>query len=567
MERTADRKDCLVVGGAIEHRINSYYRSIPKTHILSEMTQTNVSVKLNDTMASRLNKMIVCLALLFPAIIFCGCSSDGGGSDNTPNTVTVSAANSNMPSAGVLTAQYDDSPKGQDISKVVDGNVTTKFTTNNSRFYLLWDGNSSVSVNSYSLTSADDAPEKDPASWTVYGSTDNTNWTVLDSRAGQVFSKRQEQKEYAFTNEIAFKYIKFEIENNNGSASTQIAEFALKWVPADISDLMRYATGNSYSPFTPMGNHYAHRHVTIDEDREWLNTAANEPPVPATNEGNLSWGNRTVTLYPYGTPSPADVNQHSIGDCSALAVFASFAYIYPDFVKSLITDNGDGTYSVAMFDPQGLPVTVTVTSRFLIDAKGDIGASTGKNGVATWATVLEKAIMKWNCIYQANPDINGIGSEQVAPLFTGDGGSFAFDRGKLSSSQLARAVKYCLEQGKIVVGGFSPGGLYVGNYQTVSAHAFTLMHSAYPTSMFAMRNPWGFSPTSNGYDGSADGILNIPTNGPVLPTIDLRIMEPGIAAETGAGTTTPYIPPVFPASPENVRVSAEILRRAGVLVF
>lgn len=35
-------------------------------------------------------------------------------------------------------------------------------------------------------------------------------------------------------------------------------------------------------------------------------------------------------------------------------------------------------------------------------------AASGKKGEATWATILEKAIMKWNYIYQVNPDINGI---------------------------------------------------------------------------------------------------------------------------------------------------------------
>ena len=125
-----------------------------------------------------------------------------------------------------------------------------------------------------------------------------------------------------------------------------------------------------------------------------------------------------MDLYPFGDPVPADVNQHGIGVCSALAVFASMAYLFPDFIKSIIQDNGNGTFTVDMFDPQGQPVEVTVQSTFLGDNNG-IGAASGKKGEATWASILEKAIMKWNYIYQVNPDISGIGSEHVAPLFTG----------------------------------------------------------------------------------------------------------------------------------------------------
>ena len=63
-----------------------------------------------------------------------------------------------------------------------------------------------------------------------------------------------------------------------------------------------------------------------------------------------------MDLYPFGEPVPADINQHGIGDCSALAVLAEMAYLFPDFIKSIVSDHGDGTYTVAMYDPQGKPV-------------------------------------------------------------------------------------------------------------------------------------------------------------------------------------------------------------------
>ena len=307
-----------------------------------------------------------------------------------------------------------------------------------------------------------------------------------------------------------------------------------------FEDVVANATHFTASASTPMGNHYENKHVTTDADRVWLSTASNEPAL-LPSAASYTWRNYPVNLYPFGDPVPADVNQHGIGDCSALAVFASMAYLFPDFIKSIITDNGDGTFVVDMYDPQGDPVEVAITSLFLGTASG-IGAASGKVGEATWATVLEKAIMKWNYIYQVNPDIWGIGSEHVAPLFTGEGNSFAYYPGTLIPSDMKKVASLSLDNGMIVIGGFNIGGLYVGSGQTVTAHAYSFMYSTDSNALFSMRNPWGYSP---GTDGKEDGILNIADDGVVPPTIDMRIIYPGAAAKYLKTPVAPYVPPVW----------------------
>ena len=47
-----------------------------------------------------------------------------------------------------------------------------------------------ATVATYSLTSADDAPSRDPKDFTVQGSNDGSTWTDLDKRAGEKFSGR-----------------------------------------------------------------------------------------------------------------------------------------------------------------------------------------------------------------------------------------------------------------------------------------------------------------------------------------------------------------------------------------
>jgi|GEM_PF-3502883 len=291
---------------------------------------------------------------------------------------------------------------------------------------------------------------------------------------------------------------------------------------------------------TPMGKHYDGKHTTTDEDRKWLLDPENEPST-LNSASRYTWRNYEVDLYPFGSPVPADANQRGIGDCSAIAVFAEMAYLFPDFIKSIITDNNDGTYTVAMYDPQGKPVNVRIKSTFLGDDNG-LGACAGKDGKATWATVMEKAIMKWNYIYQVNPDIAGIGSEHVAPLFTGQGNSFAFRPNDLTPKQLDQVVDIALENNMIVIGGFNKGGLNVNGISTVTAHAYSFMYSSESDAMFAMRNPWGHN---DGEKKGQDGLLHIVNDGIVPKTIDLRIIYPGAAEQYVVKDLQPYIPPQY----------------------
>ena len=65
-----------------------------------------------------------------------------------------------------------------------------------------------------------------------------------------------------------------------------------------------------------------------------------------------------------------------------------------------------------MFDPQGNPITVVVDNKFLCDGNGNLAQCTGKNNAVTWATVLEKALMKWESRFGCN-GIEGIGTEHT----------------------------------------------------------------------------------------------------------------------------------------------------------
>lgn len=455
------------------------------------------------------------------------------------NSIYVKEEHPSMPCAGMLTVQYAPTTPENGIANMLDGDLDTYYECSEVDFTITWEGEEAIGIDQFYIDFGRDQNHC-PQELSYYGSNDGIHW---DGFGGIGSSYLTSVNHDNFTNSRYKKY-RFQIKNTAGKSSVYVREISItaKKVSgfSTLDELYAGGMDFTYTSSTPMGKYYENKHVTTDEDRVWLSTATNEPDL-LPSASSYTWRPYEVNLYPFGEPLPADVNQHGIGDCSALAVFAQMAYMYPDFIKHIITDHQDGTYTVAMFDPQGKSVDVRVQSTFLGNDK-ELGACTGKNNEATWSTVLEKAIMKWNKIYQVNPDITGIDARAVVPLFTGDGTSFWYRPNSLDPDMQKQAVELAMEEGLMPTGGFTTGGLMVGNAQTVTMHAYSFMYSTDTSALYAMRNPWGNSPGTNGKE---DGILNIVDDGIVPPTIDIKFSYPGVAAKYAKKPLSPYIPPTF----------------------
>ena len=516
----------------------------------------------------RLQKLL-CFCTLSLSILFAGCSSDEENDGEKSGKVAyhyLGMGNPNMPSGGNIMTQYDDAPAGSDISKLVDGDAGTCYLTYHSGVDIKWIGSKDVNVISYTLTSAANSPENDPKSWTLYGSSGNGNWVKIDTQKGQKFDTRKETKEYEVTSSTAFQYYKLSITANNGGSATQIAEWTITAAAENdidensIADLMKRAENNTESGITPMGKlHESSKQNVTPEELAWLKDPTKQPDV----FGGLTWARFQVVgdIYPFGTPKPADANQHSIGDCCLVAVLSYIAYRSPDYIKSIIKTNDDGTFTVTLYDPKGEKVEVGVDNYF-VGNSGGIGAVSGKSNRVTWATVLEKAIIKWHQIYRGSSDIGGIDTVLVSPIITGSGASFTFSpESRLTGAEMRRVVNVSIREGKILIGGFRYGDIPFDNkYHTVSAHAYSL-HQAGENSpyLFGMRNPWGSAAVINGYDASReDGLMYIPDDGVIPPMIDIRVVSPGKTAEYALSNSGVYTPPSYAPSP--LRVASYVLR-------
>ena len=127
---------------------------------------------------------------------------------------------------GEISAQYLDSPGSEDITKLIDKNVNTKFLTFHGRTWVQFKASVPYVLNRYSLTSANDAPVRDPKEWTLSGSNDGNTWTTLDTQSDISFGNRFEEQTFSINNTTAYSYYRLDMTCSTGSI-LQLAEWKL----------------------------------------------------------------------------------------------------------------------------------------------------------------------------------------------------------------------------------------------------------------------------------------------------------------------------------------------------
>jgi hypothetical protein len=111
---------------------------------------------------------------------------------------------------------------------VFDNNKNTKYCYGfSSNLWIQYQSPEPVIVNGYSISSANDVPERDPRNWKLLGSTDGKKWVTLDSQSKEVFEERMQTKAYTFDNATPYTYYRLHITSNNGDQATQLSEWRL----------------------------------------------------------------------------------------------------------------------------------------------------------------------------------------------------------------------------------------------------------------------------------------------------------------------------------------------------
>lgn len=173
--------------------------------------------------------------------------SDGGaeshtivaGTQNESFTVDLVpiATDTTDPGTGTITAQGENIASGEGKANAFDNDVTTKwldFANGNPATRASWiqyeypNGERST-VSAYTITSANDDPERDPRDWSLLGSNDGVNFTVLDTRTNEFFTQRQQTRQFVFSNDTAYDVYRLDIASiadptSENSDSVQLSE-------------------------------------------------------------------------------------------------------------------------------------------------------------------------------------------------------------------------------------------------------------------------------------------------------------------------------------------------------
>lgn len=133
--------------------------------------------------------------------------------------------------AGVLTVSRDNDSgpiSKEGSSKLIDNDVNTKFVQFNFKDYLwaqLDYRDAPAVINAYSITSGDDAPERDPKIFRFEASNDRMSWTILDNHLTETFATRKLTKTYIFENTVPYKFYRLYISSTVSAGLIQMSEW------------------------------------------------------------------------------------------------------------------------------------------------------------------------------------------------------------------------------------------------------------------------------------------------------------------------------------------------------
>ncbi|WP_253208852.1 discoidin domain-containing protein, partial [Streptomyces niphimycinicus] len=153
---------------------------------------------------------------------------DGGYSSGIPGNVTDKVTE--------VRASGENTEGGEVKENLVDGELTSKWLAfDTTTAWLEFDLSEPVKAVRYALTSANDAPGRDPKDWTLKGSANGSDWTTLDTRKDETFSSRQQTREFSYRGARAYQHFRLEITRNAGDNLIQLAE-------------VQFATGDTTPP-------------------------------------------------------------------------------------------------------------------------------------------------------------------------------------------------------------------------------------------------------------------------------------------------------------------------------
>ncbi|KID57453.1 hypothetical protein JF50_09635 [Pseudoalteromonas luteoviolacea] len=243
------------------------------------------------------------LACLLGALLSASAVAQTDLTSDNPNAISVSGENGTF----------------EGKTKAFDNNNYSKWLTFSSSGWISYQFSQPQKVTSYSITSANDAPSRDPQDWQLQGSNDGINWVVLDTRYNQSFNDRYQTKQFTVANPQSFAFVKVDVSSTNGANILQIAEIEMfaenitlpSSLPISQSNSLNAGQWQHFGPFNVANKIIATTTGTGDADLYMRSAAQPTTQVfdcssttPTANEScNLKGNDVYVSVYGYANTS------------------------------------------------------------------------------------------------------------------------------------------------------------------------------------------------------------------------------------------------------------------------
>jgi hypothetical protein len=220
--------------------------------------------------------------------------------------------------------------------------------------------------------------------------------------------------------------------------------------------------------------------------------------VPA----NEAWYQLTSGSLFNGTPSHNDEFQGCLGDCYYITSLGTTADHSPAAVENMFIDNGDGTWTVRFYDPDGAADYVTVNRMLPVDSEGqlifaDYGSMYNNPANTLWIPLAEKAYAEWDETgMEGRGNVNeyadiqgGLPCEVYPQLVGGPASSYSLNAATEQSIISALANNMAVAAGTDQSTNPNSDALAYGLY---GCHAYGVIAYNSATQLFTLYNPWGF---------------------------------------------------------------------------
>jgi hypothetical protein len=129
--------------------------------------------------------------------------------------------------SGTISAEHGSPDPAEDVAMVIDNTPFRKYFTPHSTGWIQFTAAVPAVATGYAMTSANDAPDRNPRSWLFQAYADVVGWTTLDSQSDETFLAGFQKNTYAVTNTTAYRQYRLLVTATNGSPDLQLGEWQI----------------------------------------------------------------------------------------------------------------------------------------------------------------------------------------------------------------------------------------------------------------------------------------------------------------------------------------------------